>query len=593
MTGETKPRPKPVGTGRTMAAVLLCGFAAFGGAVPHLLPLDLDARYTATTTLAVPLNDTSVGLPADAENLLLKPQVMDRIVRALGQSGEAMAAPQSATAFLRDLFTGEAMTIDRSDAVARARVQDMLNMIVSPDRHFLTLTATADTASEASGIANTAAQVLRQEMQDTASSSTDDAVENARRALEQAQVALDNLPVSESDLAQARQQESQRFQLEADSASVRAQQQNLDERLQLLSGLKPASLISQGFPNALRGTPLEAQRQAYLDASLRVDQLSVSLGPKHPTLVAAQGAADEARAALSKALAQTVTETNRKKAVLDAEAERLRSALAALDAKAVPDVVRQHQDLEQAVDTARKSYLDALRAERHAPAPKPAIELIRAASAADASVAGLPSWLYSLMGALAGLCLGGACIPGRKGQYDHASDEGPEELDHFIEPQILPDLPAVEEEKSLELEAGTIPQAETLDLPVPPVFDDYYRSSEPNDEGLMNADERVDLEAEDDSVLAAAAMFAEVANDDRSREWLTALLEANVQTDPPQLPPLLERALAESLDRAQADAEARMDDQVEPEVAELEELLEQLAILRRELAAAEERERAA
>ncbi len=136
-------------------------------------------------------------------------------------------------------------------------------------------------------------------------------------------MALDNLPVTEAELAKAEQQESQRFQLASDLESLRAQQQNLDERLRLLSGLKVAGLLTQGFPNALRGTPLETQRQAYLNASLRVDQLAVSLGPKHPTLMAAQGAADEARAALSRALTQTLAETNQKKAALDAEAQRL------------------------------------------------------------------------------------------------------------------------------------------------------------------------------------------------------------------------------------------------------------------------------
>ncbi len=115
----------------------------------------------------------------------------------------------------------------------------------------------------------------------------------------------------------------------ADSESVHAQQQSLEERCGCWR-LKGGQLLTQAFPNALRGTPLETQRQAYLDASLRVDQLAVSLGPKHPTLMAAQGAADEARAALSKALDQTLAETNQKKAALDAEAERLRAGLAQL-----------------------------------------------------------------------------------------------------------------------------------------------------------------------------------------------------------------------------------------------------------------------
>lgn len=592
MIGETKPGRKPQRRGRGAAIVLLGGFALLGATVPQLLPLDLNARYTAAATLAPTQGPAHLSaLPHDMETLLAKPQVMDLIVQALARSGRDATAQPSVTGFLRDLLTGEAMTMDRSDAVSRARLHDMLKMIISPDRKLLTLTATAGNAGEAADLANTAAEVLQQEMKARPAPSQDDPVERARMVLEQAQVALDNLPVSEADLAKARQQESQRFQLMADSESVRAQQQSLDERLRLLGGLKVGQLMTQAFPNALRGTPLEMQRQAYLDASLRVDQLAVSLGPKHPTLMAAQGAADEARAALSKALAQTLAEANQKKAALDAEVERLRAGLAQLEASAVPDAVRQHQDLQQAVETARKSYLDALRAERQAPAPGPRLDVVRIASAQDVVVAGLPGWLYSLMGALAGLCLGGACLPatGRTVIEDMSDDTAYNEDEaYLIEPQILPQVAGryLDEEEQAEV---------ALDRPLPvnpqalsahPVFEDDHRLAavDDKDEDGWDADE---------GVRSAAALFADVANDDRSHEWLTALLEANVQIDPPQLPPLLERALVARMDREPASAEPDQHDDVSADVAELEALLEQLAILRRELAAAQEREIAA
>ncbi len=75
-----------------------------------------------------------------------------------------------------------------------------------------------------------------------------------------------------------------------------------------------------------------------------------------------------------------------------------------------------------------------------------------------------------------------------------------------------------------------------------PAFEDDHRLA-------AVADEDEDGWDVDEGVRSAAALFADVANDDRSHEWLTALLEANVQIDPPQLPPLLERALAARMDR--------------------------------------------
>ncbi len=114
----------------------------------------------------------------------------------------------------------------------------------------------------------------------------------------------------------------------------------------------------------------------------------------------------------------------------------------------------------------------------------PGLEVVRIASAQDVAVAGLPGWLYSLMGALAGLCLGGACLPARAGRDQNGfrrclgRQGASRRPDYVIKPQILPDTREGEydmEEEEPARATKDLPRPVTeRKLPAPPVFEDYY-----------------------------------------------------------------------------------------------------------------------
>ena len=103
---------------------------------------------------------------------------------------------------------------------------------------------------------------------------------------------------------------------------------------------------------------LDVLRQSYLSARMAADALAVSLGPKHPRLLAAQSTAETARQALADQL------TSAKKRLGQAEQDRTNSLKSLQTARA--DIARQidatgidlgrHEELSAEVAAARKAY---------------------------------------------------------------------------------------------------------------------------------------------------------------------------------------------------------------------------------------------
>ena len=105
----------------------------------------------------------------------------------------------------------------------------------------------------------------------------------------------------------------------------------------------------------LQDAGLDSARQAYTAARLQLDQLSVSLGPKHPQLLAARGEVDKARQMLQARLARLKQDGNRGRdaakatlASLDADRATLAGQLSGTGI----DLARYDQ-LSQALDDAR------------------------------------------------------------------------------------------------------------------------------------------------------------------------------------------------------------------------------------------------
>ncbi|MFD1745988.1 hypothetical protein ACFSE1_11000 [Rhizobium helianthi] len=573
-----------------LTSLLLAGFASLGALAPVALPLNVERQFTATASLNVVLPgqaDLVDALPSQ----IYQPQVLDRIAERLGWSGQDIRSRQGVFDFLNDIITGDAMTIDRSEASLRERLQGMLKPVVAPDGRTILLLAQSSKAEEAVNVANAGADVLKQLLEQSQPSAGQERLAKLRTELEQAQSSMEELDLSPEELANVQQQRNQRSVLAAQADALARQQEMLERRADALSLWKAADYSGRELPDELQVTGLEAQRQRYLDAEVRVQQLSVSLGPRHPTLMAAEGAAADARAAIAKAVTALIAQTNRERAEVKAQQEKTAGELAALDANPVPEKVQAYERLEQKAETLRKTYLEALRADSRDVEPAAVIVPLRPAAVSDVSVSGLPLWIYSLLGAFAGLCLGGACLPARPEAEAETEAEVQTLADPFgdafeIEPQILPDyLPTVE--ASTSHKALEQPVDELLEPSVPmriavsPTEEDLVEAQWPSHSVHVpewsDHEEPVD---DDEMHRSVAAMLEAVANDDRSHEWLRELIMANVEPlgEENPLPPLMEAAL---FDRSEEQVvSADQEDELLLDVAELQVLLEQLQRMR-------------
>lgn len=571
-----------------LTSLLLAGFATLGALAPVALPLRLERQFTATASLNVILpgqTDLAEAVPSK----LYQPEVLAQIAEELGWSGQDIRSRQGVFDFLNDLLTGEAMTIDRSEASLRQRLQTMLTPLISPDHRTVTVLAKSAEAEEAAKVANASAEVLKRLFERETPPQTEQNLTKLREDLQQAEAAKDALGISEADVASFQQDQNQRTVLAVQKDDLGRQQDMLNARAQALAKWKASDFAGRVLPEELQALGLDAQRQRLFDAQLKVQQLSASLGPKHPTLMAAEGAANEARTAVAKAVTALIAETNRQLGDVKVEDAQVEKDLIALTAKPVSVALREHVALEKKIEDLRKIYLDAMRAERREVKPAALILPLQPAKASEVSVSGLPLWVYSVLGGLAGLCLGGACLPGRR--EIEAKEEIQTEADdaYFdIEPQIMPDVvPVIEVATSEDLLARLDEELLEPSVPMriavaPSLAEDDVVDAETSLTGTPSLEDFYPEEnqAEDETELSIEAMLDAVANDDRSHGWLRELIMANIEPlgNDNRLPPLMETAF----ERVEAGAQQ---DELAQEVAELQVLLEQLSRMREVLAA--------
>ncbi len=194
MIGETSPAQAAANRPR-------CGrrspwwFRSVGATVPQLLPLDLNARYTAAATLAPTQGPAHLSaLPQDMKRC--SPSRSDGSHRAgagpkrSGCHRPAFRNGLPARPFYRRSDDDRSLGCGFPCPPARYAEDDHF-----ADRKLLTLTATAGNAVKLRKWRIRRPRFLQQEMKATPRSGQDDPVERARKVLEQAQVALDNLPL--------------------------------------------------------------------------------------------------------------------------------------------------------------------------------------------------------------------------------------------------------------------------------------------------------------------------------------------------------------------------------------------------------------
>ncbi|WP_137132502.1 hypothetical protein [Rhizobium sp. FY34] len=552
-------------------AIVLMASVVIGAVAPFLMPVDLSRQYQVEARLEI----LSRAVDPAAVNALLQranaglqaPAVLDALaaqMQRIGAPGFAGNRPTT-LGFLSDIVTRREMTVGAQEVAARNRLSHMLAITHPQGSNLLVVRATAGDADAAAILANLAAGLVARAVQDTAVAGESIAVETARKALDQAQATFDQQDVAPSELEKMSALQDARSQLEAEEARLAASMAANAERVEALAGLTLADVLAKPLPAALDGSGLDSLRQRHLDAALQVDRLSADLGPLHPRLVVAKGALEEARSAIGAALQRLSSAYKQRAQDLDAQLAPLKARRQSLESSPVSQAALQREKLQAELASARKAYLDAMRASDAMPAVKPAE--LRPEGGADPQLAvasGLPMWLYALMGGLTGLCLTGALMPSGRAREDEF-----EETALPVAAAKLPVAPAVAAASAVVQMPRKLPVQ-----PPMPSLEDYYREEK----------SFADAVAEELSDRAPVhETWPEADNDDETHRLLQVLM-AHSQPDAANVPlPHLLAAImsreaqrSEDLERLQQEQEAEAD-------AQIQSLRREIAALRQQV----------
>lgn len=583
--------PMPMQGTMRRAAVLMAS-VVIGAVAPFLMPVDLSRQYQVEARLEIL---SRAADPAAANALLQRanaglyaPAVLDALatrMQGIGAPGFAGNRPTT-LGFLSDIVTRREMTVGAQEVAARNRLSPMLAISHPQGSNLLVVRATAGDANTAAILANLAADLVARAVQDTAIAGETAAVETARKGLDQAQAAFDQQDVAPSELEKFQALQDARTQMEAEEARLAASMAVNAKRVEALAGLTVADVLAKPLPAALEGQGLDSLRQRHLDAALQVDRLSADLGPLHPRLVVAKGALEEARSAIGAALQRLSSAYKQRAQDLDAQLSPLKARRLSLDGTPVSQAALQREKLQAELASARKTYLDAMRASDAMPAVKPAE--LRPEGGADPQLAvasGLPMWLYALMGALTGLCLTGALMPSARAREDELEDEAlPVALAKLPVTPVVRAEPAVAMAPSVTIIAAdtapapvSVPVAVQMSRKLPvqppmPSLDDYSRQEQSFADAVAEelSDRALDQET-----------WPEPDNDDETHRLLQVLMAYRQPeaTNVP-LPHLLAAIMSRETEHSEELERLRQEQEAE---AQIQSLRREIAALRQQV----------
>lgn len=363
---------RPVRPVRSLAfSLLFTVSAALGGAaLPFTFGEMFPRSFTATAVVGVERNETVDAMAARLKNN----ETFDRLAETLDLRREPALAGRATgpLAVATDLLTGAETTSAPPATALRRSLAETLSLMPDRDAGQLSLAVTTADPLLSVRLANAFAG---QGVEQAAASALDAAhgLTAARKAAEEAEKELADFSAVPDD---TNLDEASRLaaDLEARDADITAREETL-ATLKVESARIAALKITDmaaGLADAGFDVPVfDDARQKYTAAKLELDQLATELGPRHPRLVAARSATDEARVRLQDALRKLDTVyKDRLKAAMrgldDAKAAR-----AKLDAGSTD--VKNHfttlETLKQDADRLRADYLDKVDISRAAPAP--------------------------------------------------------------------------------------------------------------------------------------------------------------------------------------------------------------------------------
>jgi len=381
-----------------------------GGLLPLLFVEAVPQKFQAETRLQVEAAGESAV--SEAVAALRSKASLDNLIRALnlGRNSEFSVDRPSAARVMSDIVSGEETTVAQAENRLRDRLSQAIAATYDRSTGQLVISVTASQPDMAARIANMVGDSLHDRIVVAGVGTSDPLVERLRQTLERAEAALSGFigETGEQKLSQLRRAESESRQLAAEIADAETQLADLKQKAAQASAMKLEDVLNKPLPDSLEFTGLDYQRQRHVEAKLAVDQLSGNLGPRHPQLLAAQGALEAARADIQTALKQLATSLRQQESAAAKHLAQLRTKQAGKpDDEQIAGSAARLAALETAADEARRNYLEALhRSEAETRVSAAKVEVLAPAAAENAQTLGPSLAEISGGGALIGFCLG-------------------------------------------------------------------------------------------------------------------------------------------------------------------------------------------
>lgn len=474
-------------------------FVVAGATAPLFFGTAYTLRHSVETTLRIDAPGLSSGerhqALLDAGKALRSTSNLDDMVRMLDLARDeefGVAAP-SALGVVADIVTGKAMTVSVADARLRERLSGAFTTNPDAAGKRVAISVVSEDAGRSARIARAVAESYQRELSGAAVRSARTQASGLERAMQDAENAVSDALAKSGNQGALRRSEEERQMLAQEISMLEASVARLRDDVKTVSETSPAEVLSKPLSSAFDFSGIDQMRQVHVDAKMLVDQLSASLGPRHPRLLAAQAALAETRGKidaalmrLSASLKQQEATATKELAELKARQQKIAAAPASPEAKAL-------SDLQAKADKAKQDYLSAAQRLDAAAVSGPiTATTVNAASPTSAKAVGWPMWMLSGVGALLGLGFGLtlALVMMRRPEEDvlgEAALAADHEIDLFedeeidlLEPldvavsQELPDQPAfaAATRPTRIYEAAAEPHLED-DVQVQEQFDDY------------------------------------------------------------------------------------------------------------------------
>lgn len=273
---------------------------------------------------------------------------------------------QSKLGLLMDLLTGEnAKTVNTLNATEAALANSIL-ITQAPIDGQLRVEATAATPQAAARIADYVAMRIIADASVGAPSAARQE-DSARAALDKAEAELTGFQMRHGNVSVSQMQALQQQIADIDAAvsSLNRQRDEMRGAMTAASTMKADDVFTKPLPSAAAFQALESVRQAFSNAKMALAAVSINYGPKHPRVIAAQNAVDEARALAAPAIKRVADGLKIEDKQLNDEFASYQKSRSALNKQLINmgDAPAELARLETQLETTRRNYLSASEAD--------------------------------------------------------------------------------------------------------------------------------------------------------------------------------------------------------------------------------------